>query len=486
MLKGFISKHLFVLPFLIILFFLTSYSVLSIVRHDNYQSYGYDLGINDQTVWRYAHFQLPITTIDPFPDKSKLVEHIELVYALIAPSYWIWESRKMLLFVEVLAICSSAIPVYLLARKKGVSYILSNVLVIVYLMFYGVQQVMWFDTHSSTYAAAFLMWFIYFLEEKKKWWSVLFFFLAITAKENIGLLTFLVAFVFFLKSRRKLYLCFMAASVAYVGFIFLVYFPDIVHMKYLYANSGGILSNLNPLSLFDTDEKRQVIWYSLFSFGFLPLLSPLTLIPALGDLSTYFVIANQLPGAQGLVGQYRVTLTPFLIWGTVRTLSKLRRIDKWYTAGYLIFCAISVQYVLHEPLSYLTKQWFWTRSPGVANINTMIKNYLPNTASVVSQNNITPHISHRDKIFTLYPEKKSFNKNSVCGQATCDWFRWYDHPQYLIVDTSPEWDARHYLTDREPFLRGLQNIEKAKVVTKYKQIGSTILYKVNENPDDVK
>lgn len=475
-----------IIPFLICLLFLLAYTVLSFVRHDNYQSFGYDLGINDQTVWRYAHFQAPITTIDPFPDKTKLVEHVELVYALISPSYWIWDSRKMLLFVEALAICTSAIPVYLLARKKGLSKLISNALVVGYLGFYGVQQVMWVDTHSSTYAAAFLMWFIYFVDTKKKWLSILLFFLAITAKENIGLLTFVASFVFFIKERRKLLLFFMAMSVVYVGFIFFVYFPHIVHMQYLYANSGGFFSNLNPLTFFDTDEKRQVIWYSLLSFGFLPLLSPWYLLPAVADLAIYFVIANQLPGAQELAGQYRVTLTPFLVWGTIMSIGKLKRLNKWYVAIYLIICVMLVQYVLHEPLSYLSKQSFWTQPSGVKYINAMIHTYLPRTASVVSQNNITPHVSHRDQIYTLYPEKKNFPKDSPCGQITCDWFRWYGNPQFLIIDTSSEWDARHLLTDRPLFLKGLQNIEKAKVVTIYKQLGSTILYKVNKNPDDYK
>jgi hypothetical protein len=50
------------------------------------------------------------------------------------------------------------------------------------------------------------------------------------------------------------------------------------------------------------------------------------------------------------------------------------------------------------------------------------------------------------------------------------------------VDTSPDWDARHLLTDRDPYLAGLHNLEQAGVVVKYKQVGTTVLYKVKENP----
>jgi uncharacterized membrane protein len=482
--KLFLSRWVFlILPFLVCLCFFAAYGTLSIVRHNHYNSFGYDLGINDQTVWRYAHFQLPVSTISPLPDRSKLDLHVELIYALIAPFYWIWETRRMLLLVEAAAICLSGIPVFLLARKKGLKPALSIALVVSYLAFYGVQQVMWFDTHSVTYAAAFLMWFIYFLETKKKIPAAIFFFLAITAKENIGLLTFLIAAVYYIRERSKFPLVLMAISFVYVSFLFFVYFPYIVHIRYFYENSAGLFSNLNPASFVDSDEKRQVLWYSLLSFGFLPLLSPLYLIPAVGDLTTYFVIANQLPGAQGLYEQYRVTLAPLLMWPTIISLAKYKKLNKWYAGVYIILCTMLVQYVLHLPLSYLTKQWFWTQPSGVMNINYLIKNNLPRKASVVSQNNITPHISHRDQIYTLYPEKKVFEHHSPCGQPTCDWFRWYGNPQFLLVDTSPDWDARHLLTDRNNFLSGLQNLEKTHIVTKYRQVGSAILYKVNMNPE---
>ena len=246
------------------------------------------------------------------------------------------------------------------------------------------------------------------------------------------------------------------------------------------------MSNLNPLSLIDTPEKRQVIWYSLLSFGFLPLLSPLVLLPALADLATYFIVASELSGAQGLFGHYRITLTPFLVWACILTIQRFRKLNNKYIALYIVGFTLLVQFVLHLPLSYLTKQWFWTPSPAVKTINEMITTYLLPTASVVSQNNITPHISERDEIYTLYPEKKKFSTHSPCGATVCDWFRWYASPQFLIVDTSSDWDARHLLIDRPQFLAGLKNLERAGMITVYKQIGTTILYTVHQNPETYK
>jgi len=474
-----------ILPFLIFLAFFAAYSTLTIVRHNNYQSFGYDLGINDQTVWRYSRFEAPVTTIDPFPDKSKLYTHIELVYALVSPSYWIWSSRKMLLLVEVGVVCSGGLAIFLLARKRKLTYFLSITLMITYLMFYGVQNAIWFDVHSSTFAAGFLAWFLYCLSARKFKLTFLFFILSITAKEDIALMTFFISLAYLFARRDKFSLLLSGLSLSYIVFVFFIYFPHIIHFQYLYQNHNGLLSNLNPSYLFNTTEKIQTIFYSFLSFGFISFLLPTTLMPIFAHFLTYFVIASDLPGAQGLALHYRVTLAPVLAWATIVTIEKIPRLNNKYVAFYLLACVLFVQYSLHLPLSYLSKQWFWQEPAAVKDINYIKSTVLPRDASVVAQNNIVPHISHRDKIYSLYPEtRKFFAANSPCGKTTCDWFRWYGTPTYLFVDTSSDWDARHLLTDRSNFIAGLNNLEKAGVIKKYKQIDNAILYKTTMNPDD--
>ena len=477
------KKHIpILLAVFICLVFFAAYSTLSIVRYLHYESYGFDLGINDQTVWRYSRFEAPLTTIDPFPDRTKLDTHVELVYAIISPSYWLWSTRKMLLLVSAFIVCSGGISAFLLSRSRLKNLPLSFSIMFSYLMFYGLQNAVWFDVHSSNFAAAFLMWFIYFLDGKRSKAAILFFFLAITAKENIALYTLTIALLYLIRRRSKIVIGFATASILYLLFIYLIYFPHIVNLPYLYSNKSGLLSNLNPYYLINTKEKITTIFYSFASFGFLPLLNPLTLPLIFAHFTTFFVIASDLPGAQGLYGHYRVTLAPLFVWSTVVTVGTFRFLNNKYIAFYLVLCTLFLQYSLHLPLSYLTKEWFWKKPASETYINTLIERYLPPDASVVSQNNITPHISHRDKIYTLYYDSKNFPKNSPCGSTTCDWFRWFSNPEYLIVDTSANWDARHLLIDRPVFLKALRNMEKAKVIRLYKEVGSAKLYRVTGSP----
>lgn len=472
-----------VLPYIICLLFFVAYSTLSIVRHNHYGSFGYDLGINDQTVWLYSHFRLPLTTIDPFSDKTKLAEHVESIYAIIAPAYWIWSSPIILLVLQSMIFCISAVAVYLLARKHKLSNFSSNTIMLGYLMFYGTQFGLWTDVHSSVFATAFVMWFIYFLDQRRHKLTIIFFILALTAKESVGTSLFFTSFIYFWYRKEKIILLYLGISVIYVLFIFFVFFPLIMHTSYLYANRDGLLSNSNPFSLIDSEEKRLAIFYSFASWGFIPFLSSIALLPVLSHFYKFFVFASDLPGVHGIFGHYRIGITPFLALATIWTFKRFNSRLQTIAGIWLLLSIFYSQYFLHLPLSYLTKQWFWKEPSAVKNINAVIHESLPPTASVVSQNNITPHISQRDKIFTLYPDKKVFQKHSPCKNMLCNWFRWEDSPEFLIVDTSPEWDIRHLLTDRPLFLDGLSNLEKTGIIQKYKQIGNTVLYKIIRNPD---
>ncbi len=474
------------IPILICTVFFILYSVLSVVRHNHFQSFGYDLGINDQVVWEYSRLKPPITTIGPVPGKLKLANHVEIIFALLSPSYWIWSSPLNILLLEPLFFCISGIAVFLLAKVKNLNNFLSYALLISYLAFYGTQNAIWFDVHSVTFGASFLIWFLYFLQTKKHRLMLIFFFLAILSKENIALITFLISSVYFAVRRDKYSFLIMSVSVLYTFFVFSIFFPHILNVSYQYANKDGILSNLDIRTFFDTPEKIKVIFYTLVNFGFIPLFNPLILIPAFGDLATYFILGSDLPGAQGLYMQYRIMLSPLMTWATIMTIGKYKFLNKKWIGVYLILCAMFVQYSLHLPLSYLSKQWFWQESKSVKTINKVISDYLPRDASVVAQNNIIPHISERYNIYELYPEQKNFNSNSICKEKLCDWFRWADSPKFLLVDISSDWDSRHFLIDREQYINGLNNLEKAKVIKPYKKIGTTTLYKVLNNPENIK
>ncbi|KKR72401.1 MAG: hypothetical protein UU15_C0029G0008 [Candidatus Levybacteria bacterium GW2011_GWC2_40_7] len=228
-------------------------------------------------------------------------------------------------------------------------------------------------------------------------------------------------------------------------------------------------------------EKRSVFIYSFLQTGFLSLLNPLFLIPYLLDLGHYFVLGERVTSAQGLFLHYRVTSAILLIWPAILVIGKFKKLNNKYLALYVLFFAFLVTYLLHSPLTYLSKKWFWTTPTGVKNIEKAIE-ALPKDAYVVTQTNISPHISNRKLIVTMWGEGKDFEKNSPCGEPKCDWFKWSGDPKFMLVDTAPEWNILHLLANREDFISALSNMEREGVIKKYKQIGTSTIYTVHKRP----
>lgn len=462
--------------------FFVAYAILGIIRQMHFLS-GYDIAVVDQGIWNYSHFRNAISTNHAYAFTPMLWDHVELIYFLIAPFYWIFDSIYTLIILQALAITASGMAVFLLAKKYALQTSVALSLVVSYLMFYGIQNAIWADVHSLVFGVAFLAWFLFFVENGNKKLSWFFFFLTIICKEDMALAILIICFVLFVMRRDKQMLWFMGIATLYLFAIFYVYFSHFVPGGYRFQNKAGLLSNIDMRNFYNTSDKQNVWWYSFLSFGFLPLLSPLFLLPAIGDLAKYFLIANSVvTSGQSIFGHYRSILALLLVWPTIITIHKYKKLNNTFFALYVLIFALFVQYLLHSPLSYLAKKWFWAAPTSVTAMKTMLTE-IPQNASVVTQINFLPHLSHRQYEFTLWPQTKNFGKNSPCNHPTCDWFRWAGNPQYLLVDTATDWDARYWLTNRTNFVQGIANLQKMKIIQPVKTIDTTTLYRILHKPN---
>lgn len=475
--KAFLPDKKHVPAIILCILFAFAYLLLALIKHSNFGT-GYDLSIENQIVWQYSNFTLPVITVHAYSFLPVFHDHIEFIFAILAPFYWILPDARTLIVLQALSVVLSGYIIYLLAMKHKLNLFVSLSLLISYLMFFGVQNALWSDVHSLTFAVSFLAFFIYCLDTKRRWPSILFFILAITSKEDIGFIAFFISFIYLLRTREKINLFFMGASVVYVLFIYLIFYPYFTN-GYIYAGESGLISNINLLNFINTNEKLDVFKYSFISTGFLPLLNPLNLLPYLADLGHYFVLGSEkVTSAQGIFMHYRITSALLLIWPMIFIIEKYNKLNTKYLALYIVFFAFLSTYLLHAPLTYLAKDWFWTTPSGVSNINKAI-DYLPRDAYVASQTNIAPHISNRNLIVTVWGERKEFASNSPCEEKNCAWLKWSGKPEFLIVDISPEWDIRHLLANRPDFIEGLANMEKMKYIELDKEFGSAKIYKIN-------
>ena len=97
-------------PYTIICFaFFIAYSVLGIIRHNYYGSFGADLGFIDRQFWIYSNYSL---------EGLLSGSHFELTSLLLSPLYWLWSDPRMLVIFQSFIITFSGLAVFSGKEKK--------------------------------------------------------------------------------------------------------------------------------------------------------------------------------------------------------------------------------------------------------------------------------------------------------------------------------------------------------------------------------
>lgn len=450
------------------------YSTLAIVRHNHFESGAFDLGIFDQAVWQYAHFQTPFNTVK---DRLILGDHLTLTLPLISPLFYVWDDVRILLIFQAFWVTFAALAVYKIALNRKFSQRVSLIFSIIYSLFYGIQYLTYFDFHAVSIAVGILPWLVFFFETQKIKSFIIFLILLILTQENMGLALSSLGLIYIFDKRRR-----KAAIYFFIGGII----STLIAMKvtsffnsgnYDYTPSGF---SLNPIEIvkgyFDADEKRQVWLYSLSGYSFLPLLSPGAVLATAFDLGQYFLTGISKARMWSPFLHHRAILDIFLLLGTLDVLSflKNRKIDVEKVSVAALIVVLLCQYFLHLPLNKLSKSDFWKSEAWMANDEKLIET-IPQSYSIVTQDNLVPHLSHRKEIRLLYPKKLD---NNLCGQKSCWWLEFSGRPDYMVLDRRPNQWLTQILETNENYQSAINNMEKLGKIRYLKNIGDAYLYKI--------
>ncbi len=452
------------------------YSLLSVVKHERFESGGFDLGIYDQAVWQYSRFQYPYNTIK---DRLILGDHMTLTLPLLAPLFWVWNDVKILLLFQSFWISISAIPVFLLIKQRGYTAFTALCLSVLYSLFYGLQFLIFFDFHPVAIGVGILAWIVYFLEAQNKKLLYGAITLLLFTQENMGIALACIGLIYlFQKKFRK----------AAIGFIVGGIIASVISaLSILLISPIGFeytpKPSLQPLGLvneyFNAADKQTVWLYSYTWFSFLPLLSPGSVLAVLLDLSQYFLSGEKLARMWSPFMHHRATLGILLLLGTLDTvrLFQKKKIKPEIVSVVLIMAALFFQFNFHFALNKLTKKDYWRREVWMDN-NKQLFTFIPDAASVAAAQNLVPHLSHRNHIYLLYPREHAVAGNP-CGQDVCWWLDFAGKPQYLVVDMHPNQWVTQLLESNEHFSESVKNMEQAKKIRLVKQVGDARLYTIN-------
>jgi len=418
------------------------FAAISFVNHYNFRTYGWDLGINHNAIYDYAHFRWNDCMIMQPKFDNVLADHFSLYPLLISPLYWIFGTWTMLFF-QWLAILFGGWGIFRYVKELTKDEHLSLIALIHFFSIWGIYSALSFDYHDNVVAAMFVPWLLLYFRQKK-WRNVLIFFtLILIAKENMALWAVFIGLglglrAWYDKDRESAkwggILC-LSAAVYFVvvlkGIIPALATPgrEYLHNSFnaLGSNFGEVIVNIlkHPIRafqlLFENHNgdpyydgiKAETYLAIALAGGFALVLAPeyaLMLVPIIAQK-----VYNDVPVRWGISDHYSIEFAPIIVIGLYTVIHRMRRLKHHIALVTLLICMVStVSFLDHRISEYYKKdntQFYkkehWKRDFDVKAVHRDLKT-IPKNARVSAQSMLAPHLAFRDYIYH-YPHVDDAN-----------------------------------------------------------------------------
>lgn len=438
--------------------FFVLFCCISLWRFNTAQVFYYDFGIFARALWQIAHGLTPFINHKTLGEIHFLGDHFSPSLYLLTPLLLMTRSLQVLLIEQAFALTLSGYLIYLIAKTEKLPYWISTIISFVFLIFAGIVNPLVTDWHTEPTATLFLLLFIYLFFYKKRpilgIVSVLIF-LGWKESNAITLILCLIPYFLIYRKERVKILPVLGISTVWFFSVTKIIIPFIIKQPYYY--SPVLPHNLIEYftNFFSTSQKRKLIFDSLSSFGFLPVMGFPFLFPIAGELGIRLIPVSSHFQSYTLGMHYNVFLGIFLALGTIRSLSmfKKKSLQSFLTIVLLIISLFVAKKITSSPVLLATNSTFWKewnkRSPLLNELSC-----IPQTGSVMSQNNILPHLLQRkEEIYLLSSQYKKFKPKYIVmdlsvGQNPNNFYSGEinNHSQVLALKDSIEKDV-NYMRD---------------------------------------
>lgn len=401
-----------------ILAYILFFGAFTAVRHYQFQTQAWDMGIFDQLFWNTIHGNFMEGTLEEI--SSHFGIHFSPTLLLLVPGYTLFPSPYYLLLMQTIAMALGAWPLYLIAKKK-IEDPLPLIIAGTYLLYPSLHWVNIFDFHEIAFFIPLALAGFYFLEERKILPASIFLALAAGTKEDAILMVFFIGLYILIRAflqkdgLQKIAGSFIALTAIVLFFITIKIIMPAFGGGLLrldrYQELGGTLSEIiinsttNPMLpisiLFQTEKIIYASWLFL-PVALLPLFSWPSLILLLPGILENALTNNKFQFS-GLY-QYDAILIPGIFIGMIFGIEfLLKKIpgDNKGIIGRIVLAASLIGFLLRSPISPLSFpiNLFMPSQNRDAVIEVLSK--IPDNASVTAPANIVPHLSRREKIYIL-------------------------------------------------------------------------------------
>lgn len=400
---GFILKNKFEITAIsICIIFAVAGTLVSLNRFWQYEISLIDFGQYDQAIWKISRFQEPVIYHFIHGKINVLGDHFTPSVFLIAPIYWLTDRSESILIIQAVAVAISGIFLFEIGKTVLKDKLLALAVLVSYFLFVGLQNAVITEFHELTVMTLPFMITFWALVKNKIGLYLVFLVLTLGFKEvtfslGIGLG---VALILLKKEWRKIGLITIIVSIIWGILSLKLLIPYFNQGKYLYDSAipSGITEKVT--ALFDQPEKRHTVFYSFFSFSFLPILSPEFWLLILQDYATRFLPSGFVTRwGMGLHynAQSAVILSLASIYGLKRLLS-IRFVNKYKVfIGVLIILnsIIIFRFILHGPFLLATNPAFFTHTKDFKFLDQIIEK-VPKDAYIMTQNNLATRFTHQE------------------------------------------------------------------------------------------
>jgi len=387
------------------------FSLLSVLRHDAFETGRFDLGNMVQVVWSTAHGHFLRMTNTQGEQVSRLAAHVDPILALFAPLWWIWPSPHMLLVVQAVVVAAGAFPVFALARKHLASERAALGFALVYLVLPATQWLTLNEFHPVALACPFLLYAFRYLDDDRLVPFAVFAVLAAATKEEVALVVAGFGVWYALARRRRAAgTAIVAAGALWFALAVGVVVPHFNHggtssfysrYREVGGSPGGVLRTAvtHPLRILDKAFDGRSLRYLAdlaIPLAGLFLAAPLALVAALPELALNLL--SSVKTQTSIRFHYTAGLIPPLVVASVLGAARLSGRSRRRAVA-IVALVLAVALVENARLGALFK------APASVSPHDRIAAHalrlVPEDAVVSATNTLGAHLSARRRILSF-------------------------------------------------------------------------------------
>ncbi|MFC2149437.1 DUF2079 domain-containing protein [Candidatus Auribacterota bacterium] len=445
--SGKLDKRHLLIVLILIAAYVVYFSWASIFRYKNFLIMNFDFAIGNQILHNLMRCSMDCS----IRGGNFLGDHLRPVFFLYLPFYSLCPGPVMICVLQSIVLGAGAVPVFLIARMR-IGAFFGVIFAFLYLFSPIVGYINLFEFHPEVAVIPFTLFAVYYFLKKEFGLYLLFGVLSLSCKENVAFIIFLMGvWALFDKRGLKWYAGTFLLGLAWFLLAFYIIIPFFNKSEYPYLQIYGYLGNSFPemIKTFATRPlfilKILVLYpnlkylFSVFvQFGFLPLLSPLMILPAVPQfLQMMLTFARGYPE---IYTHYNANIVPFMFVGSIMTVSKVLRLCGRFSAlrdrklyintliaGYLLFFALASNWY-YGPHVNLPGKFSKFDSREAVKIKSDIARMVPKDVAAVASFDFLPVLSSRASLYSFHYIYWGYDQ--LTGKA----FSLPDDVEYALID----------------------------------------------------